>query len=69
VTAAGVTLTVPNGLTLKPGVAIIKHASGTSVAVSGGATINGGTTALAITAAVAALLPRSAADAYILAGA
>lgn len=68
VTASGVTLTVPNGLNLVPGVIIQKHSGGTSVAVSGGATINGATTTLALTANVAALVPSSTADAYKLAG-
>jgi hypothetical protein len=68
VTASGVTLTVPNGLTLTPGVIVQKHTSGTSIAFSGGALGNGLATTLAITAQMAAIVPTTVSDAYRVAG-
>ena len=68
VTAAGVTLTVPIGLTLKPGVIIQKHSSGTSLIAGGVTTINDVSTALVITAVMGALVPTAAANKYKLSG-
>lgn len=65
---AGITLTVPAGLKLKPGVLIQKHSSGSSIAFSGGATGNGASTTLAITGQMATIVPTATANAYRVAG-
>jgi hypothetical protein len=68
VTAAGVTLTVPAGLNLVPGVIVQRHTGGTSIAFAGGATGNGAATTLAVTAQMAAIVPTATSDAYRVAG-
>jgi hypothetical protein len=68
VTSGGVTLTVPAGLNLSPGVVVQKHSSGTSIGFSGGANGNGASTTLAIAAQMAAIVPTSVADAYRISG-
>jgi hypothetical protein len=69
-TAVGVTLTVPAGL--PAGFAVLAIPSGTTtIASSGGALLNGATASLTRSAAANAafsILPRSAADSYVVTG-
>lgn len=61
---AGITLTVPAGLTLKPGVIVLKHSAGSSIAFSGAATGNGSASTISLTNQMTAIVPGSSADAY-----